>query len=564
MVNTASIKRFRINILYLFMPVLLTSALDAQDYDISKSSAAAADTVQGKYFSKKLYATRLLPMYEKTKALLPSPIMDEKPGYIEMYWKAWELGFRNFQEPQQGSGFISQFIDAAFNQNIFLWDSCFMTMFCNMASPLVPGICTLDNFYAKQYPDGEICREINRTTGKNYEPWNNRKGSQLYSEWGYNEAGKVPIVYIGRNEPQSPPVLTLDALDHPLFAWAEMESFRVTGDTARLNLVYEPLARYYGALREYLRQGNGLYMTDWASMDNSPRNRFLKGGGCGVDISCEMVLFAEQIAKIARIIGKSGDAAKFEKDAKDLSATINHLMWDPERKFYYDLTVDGKRTKIKTVAAFWTLLAGVASKERAKALAAELENSTTFGRMHRVPTLAADEPGYDPKGGYWRGAVWAPTTFMVIRGLEKYGLRDLARKIAMENIDMMWRVFKETGTVWENYAPDSISPGIPARSDFVGWSGICPILCLLEYGIGLNPDAPKNELRWDIRAGKQIGCKRFRFNNHVVDLFASPAGVKNWNILIHSDSDFNLKAKAGGKEYPFAVKKGDNHFSIDR
>ena len=245
MVNTASIKRFRINILYLFMPVLLTSALDAQDYDISKSSAAAADTVQGKYFSKKLYATRLLPMYEKTKALLPSPIMDEKPGYIEMYWKAWELGFRNFQEPQQGSGFISQFIDAAFNQNIFLWDSCFMTMFCNMASPLVPGICTLDNFYAKQYPDGEICREINRTTGKNYEPWNNRKGSQLYSEWGYNEAGKVPIVYIGRNEPQSPPVLTLDALDHPLFAWAEMESFRVTGDTARLNLVYEPLARYY-------------------------------------------------------------------------------------------------------------------------------------------------------------------------------------------------------------------------------------------------------------------------------------------------------------------------------
>ncbi len=64
-----------------------------------------------------------------------------------------------------GSGFVSPFIDAAFNQNIFLWDTCFMTMFCNYAHPYVPGICSLDNFYAKQHADGEICREINRTTG---------------------------------------------------------------------------------------------------------------------------------------------------------------------------------------------------------------------------------------------------------------------------------------------------------------------------------------------------------------------------------------------------------------
>jgi hypothetical protein len=42
------------------------------------------------------------------------------PVYVRMYWKAWELAFRNFYEPRPGSGFVSQFIDAAFNQNIFL------------------------------------------------------------------------------------------------------------------------------------------------------------------------------------------------------------------------------------------------------------------------------------------------------------------------------------------------------------------------------------------------------------------------------------------------------------
>jgi hypothetical protein len=68
-----------------------------------------------------------------------------------MYWKTWELAFRNFYEPRPESGFVSQFIDAAFNQNVFLWDSCFLTMFCDYGHPLVPGIGSLDNFYAKQY-----------------------------------------------------------------------------------------------------------------------------------------------------------------------------------------------------------------------------------------------------------------------------------------------------------------------------------------------------------------------------------------------------------------------------
>ncbi len=113
-------------------------------------------TTQGVYFAKKQYEPRPLPKFAEAKNVLPSPIDDEHPAYVAMYWKAWELAFRNFYEPAPGSGFVSQFIDAAFNQNIFLWDTCFMTMFCNYGHPLVPGIASLDNFYAKQYEDGEI------------------------------------------------------------------------------------------------------------------------------------------------------------------------------------------------------------------------------------------------------------------------------------------------------------------------------------------------------------------------------------------------------------------------
>ena len=51
----------------------------------------------------------------------------------------------------------------------------------------------------------------------------------------------------------------------------------------------------------------------------------------------------------------------------------------------------------------------------------------------------------------------------------------------------MGEVFQMTGTVWENYAPDAPAPGRPAKPDFVGWSGIGPIMYLLGFAIGLQP-----------------------------------------------------------------------------
>lgn len=526
--------------------------------------------VRGVYFEKKTYTPMPLPRFEETKSLLPSPIADEHPMWVETYWKAWELAFKNFQEPAPGSGFVSQFIDAAFNENIFLWDSCFMTMFCNYGYPFVPGIATLDNFYAKQYVDGEIGREINRTTGVEYTPWINFEKKPLFSRWGWSlpeATADKSVLYLGRRAPRPNPRLTLDALDHPIFAWAELEHFRLSGDRLRLAAVWEPLVRYYRALQKYLRQGNGLYITDWASMDNSPRNPDLNRGGTGIDISAEMVLFARDLSEVARLIGKFGDALSFRREADDLSLLINRLMWDGERKFYYDLAVDGVRAPVKTVAAFWTMLAGVASKEQARALAAELKNPATFGRRNPVPTCAADEPGYDARGGYWKGAVWAPTTTMVIRGLERYGFDELAREVALKHLDLVAEVTKRTGTIWENYAPDAAEPGRHVtgelvKGDFVGWSGIGPIVYLMEYGIGLKADASSNTLEWRLNLHGRSGCDNYRFNNQSASLLARVQSDGTAAITVVSGGEFNLRVIFQGRAETYKVKNGTNEFLL--
>jgi glycogen debranching enzyme len=241
-----------------------------------------------------------------------------------------------------------------------------------------------------------------------------------------------------------------------------------------------------------------------------------------------------------------------------MTQQINSLMWDAQRKFYFDLTRTGERASVRTIAAYWALLAGVASPAQANDLVAELKNPGRFGRTHRVPSLAADEEWYNPVGGYWRGAVWSPTTTMVIRELEGYGHDDLAREIALNHLDIIGRVFEKTGTLWENHAPDAATPGKPAKKDFVGWSRIAPILYLLEYAIGLKADAPQNLLTWRLRSSARHGCERFRFNGHVVSLLAEadPADAKQLRLSETSDGAFTLRLLREGRTQSVNVKPG--------
>lgn len=555
-------KRYRVA-LFVLWPLLVPVAAYAQNVGIKGDR-------QGLYFSKKSYTpTNTIPKYSELAKQLPSPIYDDNPELVRLYWRTWELASGNFYEPTPKNKFVSPYIDATFNNNIFFWDTAFMTMFLNYAHPLTPGIASLDNFYAKQHEDGEICREIARDDGADI--WLNKGEKVLYSDWGWNfKVEELPsdkgalVVYKDRAAPSPPPVLSLDALNHPVAAWAEMESYRMTGDAARLREVYSPLVKYYEALQKYLRQGNGLYITDWASLDNSPRNPFLKNGGTGVDISAEMVLFARDLSAMANVIGKKNEAAKYEREANALAKLINRLMWSDRKKFYFDLTLEGQQIEIRTIAGLWPLLAGVASREQAKALVDELNNPETFKRTHRVPTLAANEKKYDVLGDQWRGGVWSPTNTMVITGLERYGYQSEARAIALNHLENMLKVFQTDGFIWENYSPEQVRGGNSSQTDFIGWSGIPPIMYLLEYAIGLRADAPNNELVWQLETGKRRGCERFRFNRHVVSLVAEPdkGDPKNVKIRVESDGEFKLSIVTRGTRRSFHVVRGTQELHV--
>ena len=98
--------------------------------------------------------------FAEARKILPAPIWEGHDREIEMYWHAWRIAVGNIRQPREGSGFVSPYLDIAYNGNIFMWDASFMMMFARFGTRFFPFQRTLDNFYAKQHPDGFICREI--------------------------------------------------------------------------------------------------------------------------------------------------------------------------------------------------------------------------------------------------------------------------------------------------------------------------------------------------------------------------------------------------------------------
>jgi hypothetical protein len=177
--------------------------------------------IRGKYFSKKIFAETPIPNFESEKINLPSPILDDNPEWINLYWKTWELAFAHYKNPPKGSPFVSAYIDEAFAPNIFQWDTFFMIMFARYANHIFPAIQSLDNFYCRQYENGYICREIVESTGEDF-------------------------VYERRDNTVNP----------PLFSWAEMENFNITGDKSRFESVLPVLEKYAEWLEKYRKKEN--------------------------------------------------------------------------------------------------------------------------------------------------------------------------------------------------------------------------------------------------------------------------------------------------------------------
>ncbi len=462
-----------------------------------------------------------LPTYDEVKNSLPAVVWDGHQAAIDAYDFAWKTAFGNLRTPAPESGLVSNFIDTAFNGFTFMWDSAFMMMFGKYAGKIFNFQRTLDNFYAKQHRDGFICREI----------CEKENGEQFH-----------------RHDPSS--------TGPNILAWSEWDYYLLTGDESRIKYVFDPLMAYYNWLKTNRTWPNGLYWTTgWGcGMDNLPRidkgchESFSHSHMVWVDATIQQILSAKILVKMAKLLGRDEETKELEPEIEFLTEQVNSLLWDEESGYYYDLRRNGELNYVKTIGSYWALLAEIVPEERLPKFLAHLENEAEFKRPHRVPALSADHPEYSADGDYWNGSIWAPTNYMVLKGLELNGENRLIREIAENHLENVVSVFEKTGTLWENYAPERADRGDPAKSDFVGWTGLVPIAVLFEYVFGLRPDAMEKKIVWHLNRTERHGVLRYPFMGHEYDIICeSYTPGERPQITVKGDAALTLELHYGDK-----------------
>lgn len=243
--------------------------------------------------------------FEEARQILPSPIWDGHGKEMEMYWRAWEIAVGNIRKPQSGSGFVSSYLDTAYNGNIFMWDSSFILMFARYGTRFFPFQRTLDNFYAKQHPDGFICREIKADGADCFE--------------------RYDPVSTGPN----------------LMPWCEMVYYHQFGDMERLHKVFPVLCSYYKWLRLNRTWRNGTYWSSgWGTgMDNMPRVPngyspiYSHGHMVWLDTNLQQLFIANLLLEMGFYLERWQEIEEFEDEAKMLGKYIHDNLWDEKTGF---------------------------------------------------------------------------------------------------------------------------------------------------------------------------------------------------------------------------------------
>ncbi len=477
------------------------------------------------------------------KSQLPDPIFEDNPEYVRLYWKAWELAWAHVLERNDTPQPL--YIDEAMDPGqIWIWDTCFMALFCRYGHKAFPGIESLDNFYAILYD---------------------------------NAKSAVKIHF---------------ADNPPLFAWIESEYVKFTGDLDRVRKVVENrkyLQKHYDFIengKKWKKLPNVLVLTKavketlgykWqgntSGMDNTPRGRnwwnntrlnprgqIVRNNIYWLDLLAQQALAAKCITKLAKLIDLGEVSRRYAKEHQKKCELLNAYYWDPEDKFFYDLKRKyhkyqggAKFNKVKTIASFWPLLANCVSQSQADHMAKRASNPKVFGGKIPWPSLSRDDAEFKKKGRYWRGGVWLPTAYMATKGLEQYGHEDLADEMSERLLKHMIETERnfEPHTIWEAYSPSEAKPSTQkknkkwVREDFCGWSALGPISMFIENIIGIRKvNAIKRAIEWQIHQEGKHGLKNLQFGDITVDLV-----YEKGEIYVKSNGDFTLLLQniLGGK-----------------
>ena len=258
--------------------------------------------------------------------------------------------------------------------------------------------------------------------------------------------------------------------EHMAVAEAEYQTVWMGTVKPNARQVYRGLSRYYdiNLLNDLAEAESGWDMT--------PRFNRRTLSFTPVDLNALLFKYETDLAKFYRHVGDIRSAAKWEVAAEHRKETMDELMWSNLRGLYYDYNyAKEKRGSVGSLAGFYPLWAGMVTKKQAEQMVKALRRFENRGGLATTDAQPLSQlvPGAIPtQWAYPNG--WAPLHFLIVKGLQRYGYQEDARRIAMKWLKTNLDWFNTHGVFLEKYnvvTPDKPpAKGLyPSQTGF-GWT----------------------------------------------------------------------------------------------
>jgi alpha,alpha-trehalase len=189
----------------------------------------------------------------------------------------------------------------------------------------------------------------------------------------------------------------------------------------------------------------------------------------GVGLNSLLYRYERDLHDFALQLGKAGEAERWAKAADARKAAMDRYLWRAQDGMYRDYDfVAGKSSPWPYITTFYPLWAGAASAQQAAAVRDKLAIFERKGGLSMDNRAAGVQWG-DPFG-------WAPTNWLAVSGLDRYGFHDDARRLAGKFTATVDQGFADDGTIREKYnmalgnADVKVSAGYSQNVIGFGWT----------------------------------------------------------------------------------------------
>jgi glycogen debranching enzyme len=252
----------------------------------------------------------------------------------------------------------------------------------------------------------------------------------------------------------------------PILAWAALKLHEMDPDLGFLQEIYVSLVRlnqWWSTMNDDDTDGLVQYNHPYSSgADDNP----LWSYGMPVeapDINTYLCVQMGSLAVMAELLGMENEGQMWRRRASALVRRMIEDMWDEEKGIFQTL-LDEKPVPVLTPFALYPLWTGQLPKEIRDRLIAHLTNPKEFWGEFVIPTVARNDPHYNPDK-MWSGPVWVNINYFFIEALDQVGEHALADELREKTLELVMR----HPSIFEYYSADTAEPPHTA-ADVFGWT----------------------------------------------------------------------------------------------